>query len=683
MRNLRLVLLGILLVLPLGCGGKTEEEKTKSPDKTEGAAAEDTKGNQTAQNNAKKNTQPQTNNNTKPNDTKTNGTKTISSAVDVPPSDGSEYAMVPQNAIAVLSARPVAIIASPFIQAMPEKDEMEKGLAEMEKDLGIDPMTVASVTVALWPGDGHIVPELPQMMAPRDRGPGEFEKGPPREDVDKFKEFDDCNFQEFEGPGGPGGPAGGNPLVGMIMNMVPKLDGAVVIKLTEPLDLPALQEKVPPLAALQEEMVEGKKVMVHPGLPMAGGPALYQPDPNTLVITFKDDLAEILNSQGEGELAKLAKAQGSQVDAALLLDFVPFKPLIQMGAGLAAAQAPDANKILPKLTGTAFFVDWNEGVDVNIVVDAEDEQTTQLLKKQFDDNVPALEAQISQFTSNAPPGTSEETKAAMEKVSKETYDSLKGEADGTRFQLSLRVPPSATDVINKAAEEQKKQMSGMNNLKQIGIAAHNFHDRYKGFPFPSGNREAPENEKGKLSWRVHLLPYLEEQALYEQFNLEEPWDSEHNKALLEKMPDVFKLSEGTKPGHTQIVSPVGEGFLAEGNDRKSFASVRDGASNTVMVLTVKPEHAVPWTKPGGFQFDPAKASEVLGGRDDGFLALFADGRVTALDPNLEPDTIKAILTISGGEVVNSFELSGERSRGPGFGPSPDTKTAPPEPFEKK
>ncbi len=85
-----------------------------------------------------------------------------------------------------------------------------------------------------------------------------------------------------------------------------------------------------------------------------------------------------------------------------------------------------------------------------------------------------------------------------------------------------------------------------------------------------------------------------------------------------------------------------------------------------MVLTVKPDQAVPWTKPGGFELDPAKAAEILGGDPKGFLALFADGSVSTLDPHADPKTLKALLTIGGGEPVDrEAASSGAKKADPG------------------
>jgi len=242
----------------------------------------------------------------------------------------------------------------------------------------------------------------------------------------------------------------------------------------------------------------------------------------------------------------------------------------------------------------------------------------------------------------------------MTKLVHSIYANAKGQAEGQRFHLTVQVPETVTDVIPAYAKRQRelaRMIERTNRAKNIGIAIHNYHSTFNEFPFPNGRSGAPKAEQGKLSWRVHLLPYLDQYPLYEEFKLDEAWDSDHNKKLLEKMPDVFKLSDQTKPGHTQFVLPGGEGFMGSKKGSVRFRDITDGSSNTIMVLSVVPDKAVPWTKPGAFELDVDKASEILGGGLRGFLAIFGDARVSTLDGNIDANSLKALLTISGNEVV--------------------------------
>src|SRR5262245_56693586 len=94
-----------------------------------------------------------------------------------------------------------------------------------------------------------------------------------------------------------------------------------------------------------------------------------------------------------------------------------------------------------------------------------------------------------------------------------------------------------TPVRATAVVPASPQRAGVaNNLKQIGVAMHTYHDKHRSFPAAA---IYGKDGKALLSWRVALLPYLGLEALYKEFKLDEPWDSAHNKRLLEKMPAVY------------------------------------------------------------------------------------------------------------------------------------------------
>ena len=114
-----------------------------------------------------------------------------------------------------------------------------------------------------------------------------------------------------------------------------------------------------------------------------------------------------------------------------------------------------------------------------------------------------------------------------------------------------------------------------------------------------------------MSWRVALLPYLEQGDLYNKFKLDEPWDSPNNKPLLKEMPQVFLCPDLTKaePFTTTYRGFSGSGSMFETDRSISFADVTDGTSNTIAVAESK--DAVPWTKPDDLPFDPQAAPHSL------------------------------------------------------------------------
>ena len=190
-----------------------------------------------------------------------------------------------------------------------------------------------------------------------------------------------------------------------------------------------------------------------------------------------------------------------------------------------------------------------------------------------------------------------------------------------------------------------------NHLKEIGLAMHNYHDVHNQFPAYSKS----ESGRPLLSWRVHLLPYLENAELYKEFHLDEPWDSEHNKTLIERMPQVFKSPgvKSSKPGMTTYQTVMGEDMLFEPNGGKaSFRDVTDGTSNTVMALDASPEFETIWTKPGDMMPDLAKMRTALHGRfQSGGLVLIADGSVRKLRDDIDDAMLMNLFVRNDGNVI--------------------------------
>jgi hypothetical protein len=190
------------------------------------------------------------------------------------------------------------------------------------------------------------------------------------------------------------------------------------------------------------------------------------------------------------------------------------------------------------------------------------------------------------------------------------------------------------------------------NLKQIGLAMHNFHDTHRRFPVADG---AGQDGKPKLSWRVHILPFVEQQTLFNQFKLDEPWDSEHNKKLIAKMPKLYATpgSKAAEKHMTNYLTVRGKDTAFPAGQATRISHLVDGTSNTALVLEVDDEHAVIWTRPDDFEPDkdePLKG--VVGLRNGKFLVLMGDAAVLALPNTLSKETVRALFTRGGGEPAD-------------------------------
>ncbi len=187
----------------------------------------------------------------------------------------------------------------------------------------------------------------------------------------------------------------------------------------------------------------------------------------------------------------------------------------------------------------------------------------------------------------------------------------------------------------------------MNEVRQIGMAMLSYETQHGTFPAAGS-----VNDQGEplLSWRVAILPFIEQQALYEQFKQDEPWDSEHNLALLKQMPEIFGDDPG---GKTRIQVFDGEEAAFHGGRKVTPRDIaKDGMSLTIMLVETGPDKAVPWTKPADVPFDPTDPAKALGKIPAaGFITAFFDGSVRSHASSIQPEVLKAMITPAGGELI--------------------------------
>jgi hypothetical protein len=201
--------------------------------------------------------------------------------------------------------------------------------------------------------------------------------------------------------------------------------------------------------------------------------------------------------------------------------------------------------------------------------------------------------------------------------------------------------------VSSCGTQERLRM--MNDLRQVGMAV--LYCQNTGGSFPAA-AICDASGKPLLSWRVALLPYLEAQSLYQQFHLDEPWDSEHNKRLIQSMPDVYRSKDDPEDGKTRFVALVGENGIFTGKPKGTTAKeVPDGVSNTIIVVEANPDRRVPWTKPEDISFDPQRPLAGLGEAcRHKFLVLTADGAVHTMSKDVSPETFRAMQTASGKEA---------------------------------
>ena len=208
----------------------------------------------------------------------------------------------------------------------------------------------------------------------------------------------------------------------------------------------------------------------------------------------------------------------------------------------------------------------------------------------------------------------------------------------------------------KAARGVALQAQATGNLTAIGMALHGYHAAHGVFP-PAYIADA--NGKPMHSWRVLILPYLNQQAIYQQYDFSEPWDGPNNSRLASLMPPQF-AALSVSPG--QVASSfaliTGPGTLFDADKAPSMAAVTDGTSNTLLVVEVSSSAASNWLEPVdldygtmSFAIDDPAGNCIISSQSTGAQVLFADGSVHILRSQTGAEAIRAYITPSGGETL--------------------------------
>ena len=276
----------------------------------------------------------------------------------------------------------------------------------------------------------------------------------------------------------------------------------------------------------------------------------------------------------------------------------------------------------------------------------------------------------------------------LQPLVRQLQESLRAAAvhvEGTTVTASapVKLDPAALAVTVLQVRRSAESVTSSNNLKQIALAMMNFHDTYGFLPPPA---ICGKDGKPLLSWRVAILPFIEQQNLYMQFKLDEPWDSPNNKKWLESMPKIYKPVRGktTQPYSTfyQVFVGPGAPFQVRGDGNPPFGArgltlpqFADGTSNTLLV--VESGEAVPWTKPDDIPFDEKKPVPPLGGDFGvGFHAALADGSVLFIKKDIDQQLLKYLIMPNDGNPIDwdKVPVIGRRPRpfesGPGGSGTP-------------
>lgn len=550
---------------------------------------------------------------------------------------GSTLNYIPDDAVAVIRFRPSKVFGNPLVKELIQTIDSfgaERPVAEQmksfEDEVGVNLNQVDHVMMVI---DQQVFEMNPLMMM---MGIGANSKN---DFADVAANSLHSNNVDVESP-----VVGDTKSVVMMQappgGMMQPPKPLVVIQLREGVDKQSILDSVPNGQTI--EIAGGS------GVTTPDGGVLFSVSESRLVYSPQHKLEATLKNSSASKIRTMLEKSDAN-DLAVAVDLDPVKQLVQ--------KLMQRN---PNPAMSLFMPILSQMNTLTLVADLEAANLLQVnVATPNTDAAQGVQASLTGFLNMGKQqyqAAKGDVPAEMQSLAQQIVDGAELSASETVVSLTVprpadfnQLPELLKPAFEKAASAAM-QARKRNDMKQVGLAFHNYHDTYRHFPAADSNGEDADNVSGKgLSWRVHLLPFLEEAVLYEKFKMDEPWDSEHNKALIQEMPKLF----GENPeGKTTLHVFVGEGLaFNEGQPGPRIRDYTDGTSNTLLVVKAGDDAAEIWTKPGGIKFDAEDPLKPLGKVGEFISVLFCDGSVRDLPADLDKETWSNLINQKDGNPV--------------------------------
>lgn len=400
---------------------------------------------------------------------------------------------------------------------------------------------------------------------------------------------------------------------------------------------------------------------------------LRQVNPQTFALGMSEFLSEVLLGQsGTGAVGKALLAAGADEHLTVVVDWASLRPALEEAL-------PPEDQVPPPFRGFLDVPDlisqltlrhsWSDQGISELRLETASAEDADRLERLMRAAVNNLQQIALPLLLNELQLQDEDYQQALlafgERLAADLKSGVEASRTGNAFVLNLKqnsqvmsvsVIGTLTGLLLPAVQsvrEAARRTEATNNLRQLMIGILNYESAYQHFPLQA--IAGPDGKK-LLSWRVALLPFLEEVELYQQFHLDEPWDSEHNLKLLEKMPAVYRSPNVTLSGETLYLAVTGSGTAFEAGKKLRLRDVTDGLSNTIGLVEVAPSAAVPWTKPEDFTFaGDDDLSALAGFRPGGFLVAFLDGSTRLIAKSVGSETLRRLFLVNDGEVIGDWD----------------------------
>lgn len=219
----------------------------------------------------------------------------------------------------------------------------------------------------------------------------------------------------------------------------------------------------------------------------------------------------------------------------------------------------------------------------------------------------------------------------------------------------------------QSAREAARRMQCTNQLKGIGLAIQQYQLHYGCFP-PAFIPD--ENGKPKHSWRVLILPFLDQEALYREYRFDEPWDGPNNRRLADRMPRVYLCPSRAPPGYSQTsyAMIVGPHAFSDGPTGRTIKDIKNDPAKTIM-LAEATRAEINWLEPRDLSTEsmafehkpssvdqPSSKTDISSEHPGTYNVLFYNGEVRNLSATIDRKTLEAMLTIDGGEKIEGVDF---------------------------
>jgi hypothetical protein len=639
----------------------------------------------------------------------------------------TEIPVVPKSAAAFLSLKVSDVIdhpdLKPVLEQLKKSPEAFEGVTEL---FGMSPQAIDRVTL-FWPAISSNGPGEPIVVLSTREPYNEARllkvlRAEPVFNEDRGGRgrgghgHDGPRFEAVPGAGGKIGPDGTylptNP--GSSDRFLPsKGSSSGKGSGTGDPTLPPKESPVPPPIEKPEQPEDACTAGAIPGEPLfyelRGGPfeLLFLVDDRTLVFlpgghqsefNMMALFAQLIQKKQTGPLADAIATAGNHTLAGGL--YLP--PMFrEFDRHMPPELAPYAALVAAR-TGT-ITGDLGKTAKLTLKLSFDDAAAAKRAAPVLDEGLKTLAAKAAEHaadlkTSNRP---GEKAMAPLLEAAATGMKNAAVKADGTTVTATTEIdagPAAAKAVADllQSMSSRKKFAARTNNLKQIGLALHNYHDTMGRLPM---NVYGPKGDL-LLSWRVELLPYLEYDNLYKQFKMDEAWDGPNNKKLIEQMPKVYEIVGRDAPkGQTYFQAfltpdparPPAKGekpfngrswLVAGGKTRMALQNIPDGTSNTLGVVEAR--EGVIWSKPDDLPFGE-KLPPLGEDKADVFMVLMLDGSVRAISTKIKPEILRLLIDAQDGIPIPD-EAFDDRPRRPirgdvppagGAGENPTAPAKPP------